>query len=67
MVNLKIKLKDFRTKKGFSIRQLAYLSGVSKTHISAIENDNVMPTVLTLYLLAKALNVNLQDLVEEYQ
>lgn len=63
-INIKIKLKEVRKTREFSVRQLAYLSGVSKTHISAIENNNVMPTVLTLFQLAAALNVHPMDLIE---
>lgn len=62
-INIELHIKDVRQKKGLSIRQLAELSGISKTHISAIENNETMPTVYTVCCLAVALGVDLPDLV----
>jgi len=59
---MKIHLKEIRTKKGLTLRQLETLSGVSKAEISYIENDERDPTITTLCMLAKALQVPITDL-----
>lgn len=56
-------VREIRQSKGLSIRQLADLSGVSKSNISALENNQIMPTVHTVCCLAVALGVDLDDLV----
>lgn len=56
-------VREIRQSKGLSIRQLAELSGISKTHISALENNQTMPTVYTVCCLAIALGVKLADLI----
>lgn len=57
-------LWQIRTAKGYSLRELEELSGVSKTTINNIENGKVNPTIGTLRLLAAALEVELFDLLE---
>lgn len=59
-----IKLRDVRIEKGISIRKLEQKSGVDRSTISRIENEQAIPSVLTLCKLAYALNVTLNDLVE---
>ena len=49
---------ELRAEKNMSVRQLAELSGVSKTQINDIENGNTHPTVYTLCLLSLALKVS---------
>ncbi|MGN0251984.1 MAG: helix-turn-helix domain-containing protein [Oliverpabstia sp.] len=60
MIILKItyRIYEERKKKNLSVRKLAEKSGVSKTHISDIENGNTHPTVYTLCLLSLALGVD---------
>jgi putative transcriptional regulator len=57
-------LWQIRTAKGYSLRELEELSGVSKTTINNIENGKANPTIETLRLLAAALEVELFDLLE---
>ena len=57
-MKIHITLKQIRKEKNISIRQLAYMSGVSKSQISAIENEKSMPTILVLCQLAAALHVS---------
>lgn len=57
-----ITLKKIREQKGISVRQLAYMSGVSKSQISAIENGTSIPTILVLCQLADALHVAPEEL-----
>lgn len=47
-------LWQIRTAKGYSLRELEELSGVSKTTINNIENGKANPTIETLRLLAAA-------------
>lgn len=56
------KLYELRSAAGLTITQLAELSGVSKTQINHIENGKGNPTVLTICLLAEALNVEPSEL-----
>lgn len=56
------KLYEIRTERGMSLRKLEELSGVSKTTINDIECQNYNPTVLTICLIADALNIAPCDL-----
>lgn len=53
-----------RTAYGYTLRQLEKISGVSRTEINNIENGKVNPTIVTLQLLATALEVELMELLE---
>lgn len=59
-----LKVWQLRTAKGYSLRELEEISGVSKTTINNIENGKANPTIETLLLLAKALDVELSALFE---
>ncbi len=61
-VIVEIKLREVRERKNLTIMQLAELSGVSKTHISAVENNKRMPGINVLCLLAAAMDVLPEDL-----
>lgn len=61
-VKVTYNLYDFRMKAGLTIRQLAELSGVSKTVINDAENNVKDIQVGTLCKLAKALNVKPEEL-----
>lgn len=56
------KVYENRTAKGMSLRKLAELSGISKSTIDDIENQKQNATVLTICMLADALNVDPCDL-----
>ncbi len=56
------RLYEIRKEKGISLRRLEELSGVSKTAINDIENNNYNPTVLTICLLADAMDLSPCDL-----
>jgi transcriptional regulator with XRE-family HTH domain len=51
------RLRDLRSARELSLRQLARLIGASPSLLSQIENGKVTPSVDTLYLLAGALGV----------
>lgn len=56
------KLYEIRTQKGLSLRELEELSGISKATINRIESQEYNPTVLTICILADALNVSPYEL-----
>ena len=64
MENFKINysLYELRTERKLSERDLATLSGVSKSQINNIENGTKHPTVYTLCLLSLALGVSPYEL-----
>lgn len=51
-------------KKKLSIRQVSIMTGISKSAISKIMNDEASPTLDTLERLAKGLKVRISDLFD---
>ena len=58
------KIVFLRKKKGYSQLTLSFLSDVSKTYLSDVERGSRNPSVATLSRIAKALEVNLEELFE---
>lgn len=58
-----LNLQRLRREKGFSQEELAGRSGVHQTYLSGIEQGHKNPTVGMLAKLAKALDVDAEDLV----
>lgn len=61
-VTITMRIREERRARGFTIVELANLSGVSKSHISEIETGKQMPTLQVLCLLAGALEVRPEKL-----
>ncbi len=61
-ISIKFHIREVREQHKMSIRQLAELSGVSKSHISEIENGTSVPTIYTLCVLAVALETRPENL-----
>ncbi len=59
-----IKVLASRRLKGFTQKQLSELSGVSRPRISDIERGKGPYNLESLLLIAKALDVNIGDLIE---
>lgn len=57
---------DARKAKGMSQEKLAAESGVDRSHMGFIEQGRRRPTVSTLYRIAKALEINLQDMFKGF-
>ena len=57
-------LKRTRQSKGISLRNLAEKSHVHYTTIARIEAGHLNPTIKTLNKLAKALGVNIEELIK---
>lgn len=60
---MEIHIAKIRNSKDISLRQLAILTGISKTTLNDIENSKVSPTILQLEKIAKGLNVKIHDLI----
>ncbi len=63
--NIGQKVRTLRKLKGLSILQLSELSGVSTGLISQIERDLVVPTVISIWRIAKALDTNIGFFFED--
>lgn len=55
-------IKEVRQSKGISVRELAALTGMSKTYLSDVENNHKSPTLHTLCHIAAALDVEPEKL-----
>ena len=59
------KLRQLRSERNISQRDLAKLAGLSPNSISLIERDETSPSVSTLQSLAAALNIRMSYFFEE--
>jgi transcriptional regulator with XRE-family HTH domain len=58
---VQLRLKEWRERRGFSIRQLAEQAGVSHVTVVRIEQGRMSPTVALLEKLAGALGISVRD------
>lgn len=56
------KIKSLREQKGYSIEYLANIANIDRTYISDIEKGKRNVSLLIIEKLAKALEVNIQEL-----
>jgi transcriptional regulator with XRE-family HTH domain len=56
------KVKQLREQRNYSIEYFANISNIDRTYISDIEKGNRNVSLLIIEKLAKALEVNIQDL-----
>jgi len=59
------KLRELRLKRKLSLRDLEKLSGVDHSTIGRIENGDFLPGLGNLWKLAKALEVPIEELIDE--
>jgi transcriptional regulator with XRE-family HTH domain len=59
------KLRQLRSERNISQRELAHMAGLSPNSISLIERDETSPSVATLQSLATALNIRMSYFFEE--
>ena len=57
------KIKSIRKQKNMSLRELAQITGLSKTTLSDLENDAKNPSLETLQKVSKALEISIADLI----
>ena len=67
LVNQRIgqRIKEFRTKRNWTIAKLAAQTNLSKSLISQIENAKNSASLFSLAKIARSLNVRLTDLVQD--
>jgi transcriptional regulator with XRE-family HTH domain len=58
------RIKELRQEKGFSQEELAYEADVPLSQIGRIERGETNPTISTLYVISKALNIKLMTLLD---
>ena len=61
-MKVEIELKELRKQKNITLSELSRLTGISKSHLNYIENGVKEPTISVLVLIAKALNVKIDEL-----
>lgn len=61
---MKILLDKIMLSKNLSVRQASILTGISKSSIQRIANNEISPSADTLERLAKGLKVRIYDLIE---
>ena len=61
---MKILLSKIMYEKNLSVRQVSIMTGVSKSAVNKIMNDEVSPTLDTLERLARGLKIHISDLYE---
>jgi transcriptional regulator with XRE-family HTH domain len=62
--NLGKRVKKLRTDRGWSLEELATLSGVSRSMLSEIEREKANPTLTVTFRIARAFGLTLQELIE---
>lgn len=63
-MHIRILLKQIRQAKNITLRELAEITKISKTHLNSIEKGEKMPSLLIAVTIAQALNVKLEELYE---
>jgi len=58
-----MKLRCFRQEKGFGLKQLAALTGLSASYINEIEKGKKYPKAEKIMMLAEGLGVEYDDLI----
>lgn len=61
--SLGVRVKHFRNLKGISQETLAFQIGVDRTYIGAIEQGTRSPSVYCLFIIANALDISLNELM----
>lgn len=57
------RIKELRFKHDYTLNQLAQKSGVGKATLSRIENNQTLGTIQSLVKIAKALNMDIKELL----
>ena len=58
------KLKQVRTRQGYTQEALAYESGLTLSQIARIETVKINPTVSTIFCIARTLDIPVSELFE---
>lgn len=57
-------IMNYRKLKNMSLEELSKRSGVSKSMLSQIEQEKTNPTVITVWKIARALDITIEDIIE---
>ena len=60
---MQLRLREWRERRGLSVRQLADEAGVGFSTVHRIEVGRMSPTIALLEKLAKALRIDVRDLL----
>lgn len=60
-MNVGLRIKELREKKGLTVNRLANMAGISQSYLRDVELGNKNPTVETLSYFCDALSVSLKD------
>ncbi len=66
-MRIEILLKDLRERKGYSLEQLSRLTGISTSHLNYIERNEKEPSLSYAIIIAKALNIKIEELYKIVQ
>ena len=58
-----MQMKSYREAKGISQEKLAEYANLHRTFIGSIERAEKTPSIVTVVKIAKALNINISDLI----
>ena len=61
-MKIKMNIKALRKERQMSLSILSRKTGISATHINDIENNLKMPSFINAVILAKALNVKMEEI-----
>jgi len=65
-IRLGRRLSELREKRGLSQTQLADMADIGRAHLSQIENGAVAARIDTLYAIAQALELKLEELLKGF-
>lgn len=65
-VRLGRRLREVREKHGLSQTQLADMADISRAHLSQVENGAVAARIDTLYAIAQALGLKLEEMFKGF-
>jgi transcriptional regulator with XRE-family HTH domain len=60
-------LRKKRKEQGYSQEELAHRAGITMRYVSLLEGNKRQPTISTLYLLCKALEISMAEFVSEIE
>jgi len=61
-MRIEILLREIRIKKGYSLQQLSAMTGISTSHLNYIERNEKEPSLSNSVIIAKALNIKIEEL-----
>jgi transcriptional regulator with XRE-family HTH domain/KaiC/GvpD/RAD55 family RecA-like ATPase len=64
-IDLGSRIREFRTKRGFSQTELARMVGVTPSNISQIESNQIHPSLPALFKMAESLSVDVSSFFQE--